>query len=55
MNGFDRIGRPPRAIIERPESGSELVSIRDLAELDTGAWLFSNRVVGVATTIAGEG
>lgn len=41
INGFGRIGRlVARAILERPESGLELVSVNDLAEPDANAWLF---------------
>lgn len=43
INGFGRIGRlVARAILERPESGLELVSINDLAEPDANAWLFKH-------------
>ena len=42
INGFGRIGRLiARAILERPESGLELVSINDLADAKSNAWLFS--------------
>jgi len=42
INGFGRIGRlVARAILERPESGLELVSINDLADAKSNAWLFS--------------
>ena len=43
INGFGRIGRlVARAILERPESGLELVSINDLAEPSANAWLFKH-------------
>jgi glyceraldehyde 3-phosphate dehydrogenase len=42
INGFGRIGRlVARAILERPESGLELVTINDLADAKANAWLFS--------------
>ncbi|MBO9622830.1 MAG: type I glyceraldehyde-3-phosphate dehydrogenase [Sphingomonas sp.] len=42
INGFGRIGRlVARAILERPDSGLELVSINDLADAKSNAWLFS--------------
>lgn len=42
INGFGRIGRlVARAILERPESGLELVTINDLADAKSNAWLFS--------------
>jgi glyceraldehyde 3-phosphate dehydrogenase (phosphorylating) len=42
INGFGRIGRlVARAILERPESGLELVSVNDLADAKSNAWLFS--------------
>jgi glyceraldehyde 3-phosphate dehydrogenase len=42
INGFGRIGRlVSRAILERPESGLELVTINDLADAKSNAWLFS--------------
>jgi glyceraldehyde 3-phosphate dehydrogenase len=42
INGFGRIGRNvARAILERPESGLELVTINDLADAKSNAWLFS--------------
>jgi glyceraldehyde 3-phosphate dehydrogenase len=42
INGFGRIGRLiARAILERPDSGLELVSINDLADAKSNAWLFS--------------
>ena len=41
ISGFGRIGRlVARAILERPESGRELVSINDLPETCANAWLF---------------
>lgn len=42
INGFGRIGRlVARAILERPDSGLELVTINDLADARSNAWLFS--------------
>jgi glyceraldehyde 3-phosphate dehydrogenase len=42
INGFGRIGRlVARAILERPECGLELVTINDLADAKSNAWLFS--------------
>ncbi len=42
INGFGRIGRlVARAILERPHSGLELVTINDLADAKSNAWLFS--------------
>ena len=42
INGFGRIGRlVARAILERPDSGLELVAINDLADAKSNAWLFS--------------
>jgi glyceraldehyde 3-phosphate dehydrogenase len=42
INGFGRIGRlVARAILERPECGLELVSVNDLADAKSNAWLFS--------------
>ena len=41
INGFGRIGRlVARAILEKPESGLELVSINDLADAQSNALLF---------------
>ena len=41
INGFGRIGRlVARAILERPDSGLELVAINDLADAKANAWLF---------------
>lgn len=41
INGFGRIGRlVARAILERPDSGLELVSINDLADAKSNAMLF---------------
>ena len=41
INGFGRIGRlVARAILERPDSGLELVAINDLADARSNAWLF---------------
>ena len=43
INGFGRIGRlVARAILERPESGLELVSVNDLADAKSNAWLFKH-------------
>jgi len=42
INGFGRIGRlVARAILERPDSGLELVSVNGLADAKSNAWLFS--------------
>jgi glyceraldehyde 3-phosphate dehydrogenase len=42
INGFGRIGRlVARAILERPDCGLELVSVNDLADAKSNAWLFS--------------
>jgi glyceraldehyde 3-phosphate dehydrogenase len=42
INGFGRIGRlVARAILERPECGLELVTINDLSDAKSNAWLFS--------------
>ena len=41
INGFGRIGRlVARALLERPDSGLELVSVNDLADAESNAWLF---------------
>ncbi|WNO54995.1 type I glyceraldehyde-3-phosphate dehydrogenase [Stakelama saccharophila] len=41
INGFGRIGRlVARAILERPDCGLELVTINDLADAKSNAWLF---------------
>ena len=41
INGFGRIGRlVARAILERPDSGLELVAINDLADAKSNALLF---------------
>ncbi|HEY0044927.1 MAG TPA: type I glyceraldehyde-3-phosphate dehydrogenase [Allosphingosinicella sp.] len=41
INGFGRIGRlVARAILEKPESGLELVAINDLADAESNALLF---------------
>jgi glyceraldehyde 3-phosphate dehydrogenase len=43
INGFGRIGRlVARAILERPDCGLELVSVNDLADARSNAWLFSH-------------
>ncbi len=53
INGFGRIGRlVARAILERPESGLELVAINDLADAKANAWLFKRDSVHGA--FAGE-
>ncbi len=42
INGFGRIGRlVARAILERPDCGLELVTINDLSDAKSTAWLFS--------------
>ncbi|MBD8679005.1 type I glyceraldehyde-3-phosphate dehydrogenase [Sphingomonas sp. CFBP 13720] len=42
INGFGRIGRlVARAILERPDCGLDLVTINDLADAKSNAWLFS--------------
>jgi glyceraldehyde 3-phosphate dehydrogenase len=42
INGFGRIGRlVARAILENKDSGLELVTINDLADAKSNAWLFS--------------
>ena len=42
MNGFGRIGRlVERAMLERSDTGMELVAINDLADAKSNAWLFS--------------
>ena len=42
ITGFGRIGRlVARAILERPDCGLELVTINDLADAKSNAWLFS--------------
>ena len=42
INGFGRIGRlVARAILERNDSGLDLVAINDLADAKSNAWLFS--------------
>jgi glyceraldehyde 3-phosphate dehydrogenase len=43
INGFGRIGRlVARAILERPNCGLELVSVNDLADAKSNAWLFKH-------------
>jgi glyceraldehyde 3-phosphate dehydrogenase len=43
INGFGRIGRlVARAILERPDSGLELVSVNDLADARSNGWLFKH-------------
>ncbi|TPG54644.1 type I glyceraldehyde-3-phosphate dehydrogenase [Sphingomonas glacialis] len=42
INGFGRIGRlVARAVLERGDTGLELVAINDLADAKSNAWLFS--------------
>ncbi|HVI97962.1 MAG TPA: type I glyceraldehyde-3-phosphate dehydrogenase [Sphingomonas sp.] len=42
INGFGRIGRlVARAMLERGDTGMELVAINDLADAKSNAWLFS--------------
>jgi len=42
INGFGRIGRlVARAMLERQDTGLELVAINDLADAKSNAWLFS--------------
>jgi glyceraldehyde 3-phosphate dehydrogenase len=58
INGFGRIGRlVARAILERPDSGLELVTINDLADAKSNAWLFSRDSVHgkYPGTVAAEG
>ncbi|MEO6255422.1 MAG: type I glyceraldehyde-3-phosphate dehydrogenase [Sphingomicrobium sp.] len=58
INGFGRIGRlVARAILERPDCGLELVSINDLADAKSNAWLFSRDSVHgkFPGTVAAEG
>ena len=51
INGFGRIGRlVARAILERPESGLELVAINDLADAKSNAMLFRRDSVHGAYT-----
>src|SRR3982750_403284 len=41
INGFGRIGRlVARAMLERNDTGLELVTINDLADAKSNAWLF---------------
>ena len=43
INGFGRIGRlVARAILERPDCGLNLVSVNDLADAKSNAWLFKH-------------
>jgi len=43
INGFGRIGRlVARAMLERPDCGLELVSVNDLADAKSNAWLFKH-------------
>ena len=58
INGFGRIGRlVARAILERPDCGLELVTINDLADAKSNAWLFSRDSVHgkYPGTVAAEG
>src|SRR3546814_18006078 len=42
INGVGRIGRRvARAMLERGDTGMELVTINDLADAESNAWLFS--------------
>ena len=43
INGFGRIGRlVARAILERSDCALELVSVNDLADAKSNAWLFKH-------------
>jgi len=43
INGFGRIGRlVARAMLERPDCGLDLVSVNDLADAKSNAWLFKH-------------
>ena len=58
INGFGRIGRlVARAILERPDCGLELVTINDLADAESNAWLFSRDSIHgkYPGTVAAEG
>src|ERR1700712_829023 len=58
INGFGRIGRlVARSILERPDCGLELVTINDLADAKSNAWLFSRDSVHgkYPGTVAAEG
>jgi len=58
INGFGRIGRlVARAILERPESGLELVAINDLADTKSNALLFKRDSVhgAFAGTVEADG
>jgi len=58
INGFGRIGRlVARAILEREGHGLELVTINDLADAQSNAWLFSRDSVHgrYPGTVAAEG
>jgi len=58
INGFGRIGRlVARAILERPDSGLELVAINDLADAHSNAMLFKRDSVhgAFAGTVTAEG
>jgi glyceraldehyde 3-phosphate dehydrogenase len=58
INGFGRIGRlVARAILERPDCGLELVTINDLADAKSNAWLFSRDSVHgkYSGTVAADG
>ena len=58
INGFGRIGRlVARAMLERADSGLELVAINDLADAKSNAWLFGRDSVHgkYAGTVTAEG
>jgi glyceraldehyde 3-phosphate dehydrogenase len=58
INGFGRIGRlVARAILERPDCGLELVSVNDLADAKSNAWLFKHDSVHgkFSGSVAAEG
>jgi glyceraldehyde 3-phosphate dehydrogenase len=58
INGFGRIGRlVARAILERPDCGLELVTVNDLADAKSNAWLFARDSVHgkYPGTVAAEG
>ncbi|CAN5248379.1 type I glyceraldehyde-3-phosphate dehydrogenase [soil metagenome] len=58
INGFGRIGRlVARALMERADTGLELVAINDLADAKSNAWLFSRDSVHgkYAGTVVAEG
>ncbi|MBX9881122.1 MAG: type I glyceraldehyde-3-phosphate dehydrogenase [Sphingomonas sp.] len=58
INGFGRIGRlVARAMLERDDTGLELVAINDLADAKSNAWLFARDSVHgkYPGTVAAEG